>query len=265
MFALLRFLDQYSPFFDDAEDVRAERVEAEQVIINKLMPLLPHLLRSFDPATIDAKTGNNALHQTCRLFCFFMADQCGWRYELVKQFIAHGVSVHTRNKAGRTPLLEFAATALLVDSAVPMRLLLAHGADLNTQDKKGNSVLHCLIKADAVELLKDLCAGDEVSRLDCFISNSSGQNPFDLVAERLEKDPTNEQAQDFHRLLKNAQTALWAKHTRPLLLKCLMTAMIVPDLAELALGFLDGSSRPSDHVATQTDDDHHAAAAAARL
>jgi len=263
MFALLRFLDECNPFFDDAEDVRAERVEAEQVIINKLMPLMPQLLRSFDPAAVDPKTGNNALHQTCRLFCFFMADQCGWRYELVKQFIAHGVSVHTRNKAGRTPLLEFAATALLVDSAVPMRLLLAHGADLNTQDKKGNSVLHCLIKADAVELLKDLCAGDEVSRLDCFISNSSGQNPFDLVAERLAKHPDDQRTQDFHRVLKDAQTALWDKHTRPVLQLHLNQVLAVPDLAELALGFIDGSSRPSDRVAMQTDDGHPAASAAA--
>ena len=193
-------------------------------------------------------------------------DLSDWRFELSEQFIAYGVSVHMRNKADRTPLLEYAATALpQIDSAVVMQLLLEHGASLNARDKKGNGVLHYLIQADAVKLLKDFCTGDEVSRLDCFISNSSRQNPFDLVAERLEKDPTNEQAQDFHRLLKNAQTALWAKHTRPLLLKCLMTAMIVPDLAELALGFLDGSSRPSDHVATQTDDDHHAAAAAARL
>ena len=51
--------------------------------------------------------------------------------------------------------------------------------------------------------------------------------------------------------------------TRPLLLQCLVTAMGVPDLAELALGFLDGSSRPSDRVAMQTDDGHPAAAAAA--
>ena len=170
-----------------------------------------------------------------------------------------------RNQKGRTPLLKFAASAApQIHSADAMRLLLQYDADLNAQDKTGNGVLHYLIQADALELLADFCTGGGVSRLDCFISNSSRQNPFDLVADRLAKDPTDEQAQDMHRVLKTAQTALWDKHTRPVLQLHLDQVLALHDLAEMALGFLDGSSRPSDRVDMQTDDDQSVAAAAAR-
>ena len=135
-----------------------------------------------------------------------------------------------------------------------MRLLLEHGADLNAQGRDGNGVLHYLIQSDAVKLLEDFCTGDEVSQLDCFIGNSSRQNPFDLVADRLVKDPTDEQAQDMHRVLKNAQTTLWYKHTRPVLQLHLNQVLGVPYLAEMALDFIDGSSRAGWSTALQLAD-----------
>jgi len=246
----------------DDDRTKADKKAAQQLVIELVMPLNQQWLHSFSPGTVDAGTGNNVLHEMCSFL--LMSDQEDWDYQLAEWFIDRGISVHTQNKSGRTPLLQYAATALpQIHSAAAMRLLLEHGADLNAQGRDGNGVLHYLIQSDAVKLLEDFCTSDEVSRLDCFISNSSRQNPFDLVADRLEKDPTDEQAQDMHRVLKGAQTALWDQHTRPVLQLHLGQVLPVRDLAELALSFIGGSSRPSDCVAMQTDDDHPAASAAA--
>lgn len=58
--------------------------------------------------------------------------------------------------------------------------------------KRQTVCLHDLIRGYALELLKDCCTGDGVSRVDCFVSNSSRPNPFDLVAERLANDPADQ-------------------------------------------------------------------------
>jgi len=52
MFTLLRFLHDTCDLVYDAE--------ANELMQETLLPLLPHLLRSFDPATVDHATGNNA-------------------------------------------------------------------------------------------------------------------------------------------------------------------------------------------------------------
>ena len=80
LFALLHFLyNTCRPFSYDDDDVAADKTEAEILLIMKVLPLLPKLLRSFDPATVDPKTGNNALHEMSRLCSFFMSDKRGWR------------------------------------------------------------------------------------------------------------------------------------------------------------------------------------------
>ena len=142
MFELLHFLSCTVHLLHDDDDVKADKTETEQLIIEELLPLLPHLLRSFDPATVDPSTGNNALHEMCGTFDL----NFGWPCNLLEQLIARGVSVHTRNTQGRTPLLEYSFTSVpKQSSAVAIRLLLDCGADLHAQDVDGNGVLHLLV------------------------------------------------------------------------------------------------------------------------
>jgi hypothetical protein len=90
VFELLRFLHCFAFLWSDDDDMEADKAEAEHVIIEELLPLLPHALRSFDPATVDARSGNNALHEMCTLFRL----DGDWTSDLLEQLIARGVSVH---------------------------------------------------------------------------------------------------------------------------------------------------------------------------
>jgi hypothetical protein len=65
----------------------------------------------------------------CSLFSLENAEY--WTNKLCQLLIDRGVSVHTRNKEDRTPLLHLAAcVAPNVSTANGLRVLLSHGADL---------------------------------------------------------------------------------------------------------------------------------------
>jgi len=129
LFQLLQFFCSCILSADDAGDVKADKLAAQRIISDQLLTLQT-LFRSFDPATVDTATGNNALHELCTLFFLDHVD-C-WDYKLAELFIDCGVSIHARHKNGRTPLLQCASSVGEHDStANGLRLLLAHGSDPN--------------------------------------------------------------------------------------------------------------------------------------
>ena len=165
----------------DTAGVQVDKAAAQRLILKIVLPLQQKLLRSFDPATVDVATGNNALHEMCTLFSLSRVSV--WSYKLTERLIYRGVSVHARNKEGRTPLLQLACTSTdEVDSAVGIRLLLAHGADLNAQDGEGNGLLHFLVRDKAEAVLADLLGCDGVNHMDCALRNSAGHTAADLSA-----------------------------------------------------------------------------------
>jgi hypothetical protein len=230
MFALLRFLNQTcGPFENNVENAAADEIEAESLMVEKMMPLLPRLLRSFDPATVDPATGNNALQQLCRLFCL----KGGWHCDLLKQLIARGVSVHARNNKGQTPLLVVASTPIgdleaEESSANGFRLLLQHGADLHAQDVDGNGFLHFLVKRRALGMIQDLLEGGQSVRSDFALLNAAGQTAAGLARQLAEQQPNdlaeidlletaeerNRRARQVHRVVA-AHAWAWARHARP--------------------------------------------------
>jgi len=265
MFALLHLLYKTcGPFENKVDNAAADEIEAESLLIMKLLPLLPKVLRSFDPATVDPATGNNALHEMCTFFCL----KGGWHCDLLEQLIAHGVSVHARNSQGRTPLLVVASDADPDErSANGIRLLLRYGADLHAQDADGNGVLHHFVERRAHGMIQDLCGGGHAQQPDFALINSKGQTAADLAAIQVaemqpddsEEEEDEEQAERLkqatlaHRLMAT-HTWAWTKYARPALLLCLEAALPVADVAQLALAYVDGSGRPFDHVVQAQDE-----------
>ena len=114
----------------DADGVKADKNAALDLIADQVLPVTQKLLRSFDPATVDTATGNNALHEMCTLFTLRNVED--WPFKLFRLLINRGVSVHARNHQGRTLLLQSAASAgPLQSSAEGLRMLLRIGFDLN--------------------------------------------------------------------------------------------------------------------------------------
>ena len=260
MWQLLRFFRSCNNNADEAN-----QREVRHLLHGEILPLLPQLLRSFDPAMVDAKTGNNVLHRMCAMF--ELAAATGWHFKMAHAFVTLGVSVRTRNKKGRTPLLEYAATAATrTKSANGLRLLLLHGADLNAQDSDGDGVLHHLARRQALGVLEDLCAGSGVGHLDYALLNAVDHTAVDVAdfalmdaAESSGNSETEEtegekRAGRIRRLLL-AQTALWTKHIRPVLLRCLDGVLPVADMAKLVLVYVDGSGPPFAAAASANDSD----------
>ena len=236
-FQLLRFMKSCRGKAADTADVKADKSAAQDVIVHQILPLQQKLLRSFDPATVDAATGNNALHEMCSLFTLAHEDE--WPIKLTELLIDRGVSLHARDKKGCTPLLLRAATSSQNASTVNgLRLLQTHGADLNAQDGKGAGVLHHLVKRQAETTLEDLIGGDGVSHLDWALRNNAGQTAADLAAVKLAQlaDSGADSPEKRIHLLMMTQRAMWTKHVRPELLRCLEAALPVTDLTKLALG-----------------------------
>jgi len=95
MFQLLRFFSECC-VENEADDnsTKADKKAAQQLIIEHVMPLNQQWLHSFSPATVDAGTGNNVLHEMCSFL--LMSDQEDWDYQLAEWFIDRGVSVHAQ-------------------------------------------------------------------------------------------------------------------------------------------------------------------------
>ena len=212
------------------------------MITKKLLPILPQLLRSFDPATTDAATGANALHEVCALTEW--GKQSGWLFSLARQFIALGVDINARDHRGRTPLLSLGTKldAANRQSASRVRLLQSHGADIDAQDVDGNGLLHLLAQNGAWAMLLDLL--DFGRRLpDASLRNAAGQTAAELGATRSARSPDEPNAENI-RLLLSAQQRVWRQQGRTLLLReC--AEWLVPDLAALVLAFVDGGSGPT--------------------
>ena len=181
LFQLLRFFRSFGAKKSDAAGLKADKVAAQLLIFKIMQATKQKLLRSFDPTTVDAATGNNALHEMLRLFC--LHNVSGWDYKLAETLISRGVSVLARNNEGRTPLLQYAASRTRwQNSADGLRLMLKYGADLNAQDGDGNGLLHFLVREKAEAVLEDLLGGDGVGHLDCHLVNSAGHTAADLSA-----------------------------------------------------------------------------------
>ena len=108
-------------------------------------------------------------------------------------------------------------------------------------------------------------SGDGSGLLDFHLVNSAGQTAFDLAAAQPDwggLSGADCPQKRTHRLTA-AQKDEWAKHVRPLLLRCLESALPVVDVAKLALGYVDGSGLPFDKAAEEGESDEQAEPAAA--
>lgn len=259
MFQLLRFFQQCIPPVYDSW-MEEPKNTAMNIITNHILPQRHKLLRSFDPAIVDAATGNSALHVLAPL----ATAKTPWVCPLIKLLIDRGVSVHARNKEGCTPLLQIASVLNPTSaSAGGMLPLFSHGADLNAQDNDGNSLVHLLVKRKALVVLQNLLSSDQVDRVAWFLANSAGQTATDLAADQLaQRDaaPDRDQLDEFwmHRLLLASQKT-WTAYSRPIV-QGAVESVLVPDLAALVLGYVDGSGQPFSAARDQDSKDASAAA-----
>ena len=239
LFYLLRFFSETGRYRIESAHRQKLKSDLQALLIHAIKPVLPRLLRSFDPAITDPATGNNALHDVLSRISPTRTEQ--WLYKLIEALIQHGVDIHQRDKQGRTVALTYAASGgSWHESACSLHLLLQHGADVNAQDDGGETMTHHLIHGEAYYVLQDLLEG-EVRGLDVFVPNRAGHTAAELAAIMHVKEPGNPYCSAIHRIIQ-ARVEQWHTNTRPAVLSALSEPLI-PDLARLVLGYVDGSGR----------------------
>lgn len=98
--------------------------------------------------------------------------------ETLLQFHAH-CDVRTA-KEGQTPLhVAVVSTHSMEDTLALIKLLLAHGADLNAKDHSGNTPLH--YAANSNELRNEVCTLLLEGGADIFAVNRDGETPLDVA------------------------------------------------------------------------------------
>ena len=257
-FHLIRLYDETSIFFHDSAAEEKLKNEADDLFVRTVKPMLPRLLHSLDPAITDAATGNNALHEL--LSRLTPASTEVWLYRLTEALIQHGVDIHQRNKQGRTVALCHAHMLRSQHKyACTLHSLLRHGADINAQDSNGDTLLHYFIRNQAVDVLRELLDVG-ASGLDLFVLNNAGHAPADLAAIKHAEKPDDNKRSQIHRIIR-AQVQVWRSRIRPAVLSALGEPLI-PDLAKLVLGYVDGSGLAFSSAATKVEPPAAPAAAA---
>jgi len=117
---------------------------------------------------------------------------------IVRELLAHGANPDTQClRAGKTLLLILAARASTSDGAFSaesniLRMLHLYGADFNTHDHKGNTVLHVLAKRQWLELSVDKSLHEEALihhvldfGADVNAMNAERETPLFLAARKL--------------------------------------------------------------------------------
>ena len=222
----------------DSAGANKLKLEAQTLFAATVKSVLPRLLTSFDSCITGAATGDNALHELLSRIVPNSATG-NWLYSLAEALIQHGVDINQRNKEDRTVALSVAAGLGQVHlSACSLHLLLQHGADINAQDSNGDTLLHHLIRNKALGVLQNLYEEGDVSALDYFLVNCAGQMPADLAAASHAQQSSDESRQILD--IIRAQIEMWGLRIRPTILACLSEPLI-PDLAQLVLGYVDGS------------------------
>lgn len=102
---------------------------------------------------------------------------------LVKLILAHGVEVNMVDSYGQTPLhaMTYGASKAVVET---IKLLLNHGADLTAKNADDNTPLHLAVQTSAWEVVQLLLrhGADLDSR------NQNGETPMDLLCHRRHRE-----------------------------------------------------------------------------
>jgi len=159
-----------------------------------------------------------------------------WPHQLASALLDRSCDVNARVK-GRTPLLRWARGTLCCESLL---LLLHRGADIDARsDFNGFTLLHSLAERKEAAMLKQLAEEGWLVVADHSVRNEAGETALELAQWKLAEQPHDFDRREICDVLR-AQAALWQTKARPLLHRVLSHSLLIPDLADIVLDYMDG-------------------------
>lgn len=261
---LIRLYSETCAYDSDTAEMSKEKAGLQPLFAAIFTaPLLPTLLSrsSFDPSACAEPSGNNALAELLQLTTPMSADD--WPSSTARLLVSHGVSVHQRNKLGRTPLLAgIVAEGRRARSAFWISLMVSEPicADLNAADDDGRTLLHWLVSKRIGGILSDLTRRPELlTRIDWFVPDKQGHTAAELAEAAIDPQrvsPLTGDDLESARCIAVAlrlHVSLWRKHSKPIIFASLCSCTtLLPVLSQLVCDYLDGSGPDLDAAPAST-------------
>jgi hypothetical protein len=211
-----------------------------------IAPAVPHLCAliraSYDP-TIKGPNGKDAL---ALLVCKVIPKAVDhWSYLLAEALLDRGADVNTRFTAGWTPLIHWCAEGSWdanAEAACGPLLLPSCGADIDARDDEGWTAVHWMAVHGHYLMCKALADAGWIMMADLTLVTPGGETPLQIAQRKLGSDDTSPDRRGICSLLRE-HARLWKEEVRPLLHQWLSHSLLLPDVADIVLSYVDGKKK----------------------
>jgi len=245
LFCLVQMFAGTSFSYIDDEDVTRSKQYAQTLVcdlVDRLSHWLCHPSAAAAAAAAVDSNGNNVLHILASAFPWQTNTNPStyWLLRAIRELTLCGrIDINARNSSGDTVMLVF-ATNLPHYSAIFTQLLQL-GANINTQNNDGRTLWHLLINRQEIDVLRELYEkGTSIEHLEYFHKElSTGRTIQEASCATFRTTSTATTRAIAVRQLIATQIDL-LRTARMVAL----SEVLLPDLANIALQYLDGSGRP---------------------